>query len=239
MRIAFVQRAWLRIRYYWKSLSFFQVLLRVCIDGCAKLGLRIEPYYVMAEGLCLGAFSWDEQDFTEYEFRLLTERDMKALATLPDRAPSEEELNQRLREGKHCFGALHHGEVVAFTWWSFTECSFESSSLFALHVNEAYLFDAYTTEAFRGSGIAPYLRYRCYQTLAQVGREHCYSITVAFNHPALRFKQKLHAQITQLNVLIEILWRWRRHSPLKRYPFRWPETHSVIPFAPGPGANSL
>jgi GNAT superfamily N-acetyltransferase len=201
------------------------------IDGCAKLGLRIEPYYLMAEGLSLGTFSGRAEDFAEYEFRFLKERDMEALAALPGRTPSEAELIQRLQEGKCCFGVFYQGEVVAFTWWNLTECLFESYPVFALQAHEAYVFDTYTVEAYRGNGIAPYLRYRCHYELVQLGRKYCYSITVVLNQPALRFKQKLHVQIIQLNVLIEILRRWRWHFTLKVYPFRWPETKGTTSFA--------
>lgn len=227
----FVNRTWLKVRYYWKSLSFFQLLIRVLIDGCAKLGLRIEPYYLMAEGLRLGTFAWSKKDFIEYEFRFLTERDMRALASLPGRTSSEAELIQRLREGKRCFGAFYHGEVVAFTWWNLAECLFGLYPVLALQPHEVYLFDAYTLEACRGNGIAPYLRYRCYQEAVQLGREHCYSITVALNQSALRFKQKLGAQFVQLSVFIEILRRWRWHFTLKVYPFRWSETKRATSFA--------
>lgn len=234
---AFINRTWLKVRYYWKSLPFFQLLVRVLIDGCAKLGLRIEPYYLMADWLRLEGVAGKAQDFAGYEFRLLTERDMNAIAALPGRTPSAAELIQRLREGKRCFGAFQNGGIAAFTWWNLTECLFESHPLFALQSNEAYLFDSYTVEAFRGNGLAPYLRHCSHQELARLGRDHCYSITVALNLPALRFKQKLHAQIVHLGVFIEILRRWRWNCTLKSYPFRWPETTRAPSFASDRGLN--
>jgi GNAT superfamily N-acetyltransferase len=219
----FAHRAWHKVHYYWKSLSFLQLLVRIVIDGCAKLGLRIEPYYLMAEGLSLGTCTWDTQDFADYEFRFLTEREMPALTALPGRTLSEPELVQRLRDGGKCFAALSHGEIIAFTWWSLSECRFELHPLFVLQPNEAYLFDAYTLEACRGNGLAPYLRYRCYQELARLGREHCYSITVMLNQPALHFKQKLGARIVHLGLFIEVLRYWRGNFTLKPYVFYWPD----------------
>ncbi len=47
-------RTWIKIRYYMRGLPPHQALLRVLIDGCAKLGVRIEPFHVVVEGLALG-----------------------------------------------------------------------------------------------------------------------------------------------------------------------------------------
>ena len=153
----------------------------------------------------------------DYEVKFLTADDMPALATIPGRLPTEDDLQQRLREGKRCLGIRHQGAPVVFIWCDIDTCGFEEYPLFRLQANEAYLFDAYTVETARGGGLAPFMRYRLYEELARLGRERYYSITVFFNTPAARFKAKLGARILELRVLVELFRRWRVHRVLRRY----------------------
>jgi GNAT superfamily N-acetyltransferase len=210
-------RTWLKVRYYWRSLPVYGFVVRVLIDGLAKLGLRIEPYYLMVEGIKGSSLPPPIEALAKCEFGFLGPQDMKAIAAIPDRQFSEEDLMGRLEEGKKCFGAKYRGAVVAFSWCNFTECAFEMHRLFSLRDDEAYLFDAYTVEAFRGKGIAPYLRSCWYQELEKVGRTKCYSITVALNAAAAQFKNKLQAQVVELRVFVEVLRTWRFHSSLWKY----------------------
>lgn len=210
-------RSWLKIRYYHKGLPWYGLVLRVLIDGLSKLGLRIEPYYLMLEGVPAGGLPHLESGLNDYTLGFLEPQDMKALAAIPGRVFSEKELLRRLQEGNRCLGVTYHCEIVAFTWCDLEDCAFEQHRLFSLQENEAYLFDAYTVESFRGRDIAPSMRYRCYQELAKLGRERCYSITVMLNTPAANFKKKLGAQVLELDVFVELLRKWRFHYPLKRY----------------------
>jgi len=210
-------RTWVKIRYYIRGLLPHQALLRVLIDGCAKLGVRIEPFHVVVEGLAFGRPPSVESLMDNYEVKFLTADDMPALATIPGRLPAEDDLQQRLREGKRCLGIMHQETPVAFTWCDIDACHFEEYPLFRLQANEAYLFDAYTVETARGGGLAPFMRYRLYEELARLGRERCYSITVLFNTPAARFKAKLGARIIELHVMIELFKWWRIHRVLCRY----------------------
>jgi hypothetical protein len=132
---------------------------------------------------------------------------MPVIAALPGRTLSLQDLLSRLQGGKLCLGVKHRGAVAAFTWCSLTEGTIGSYRLFSLQEREAYLFDAYTMEQFRGVGLAPYLRYRCYEELAKLGRPRCYSITAVWNASATRFKGKLGAQIVELGVLARAIER--------------------------------
>jgi GNAT superfamily N-acetyltransferase len=154
-------------------------------------------------------------ELAEYEIGFLGPGDMRALAAIPGRRPSSETLLSRLREGKLCIGARYRGEIVAFTWCNLTECEMVSHRLFSLKEHEAYLFDAYTLEQFRGRGIAPHLRYRCYEELAKLGRDQCYSITAVWNPSAAKFKKKLGARVLELGMLVTLFHRRRFHVPLR------------------------
>jgi len=206
-----------RIRYYRSSVPLPGLVHQVLFDVLAKMGLLILPYHLVAEGMRNAGPRPSAGKLAEYEFGFLGPHDMKAIANIPGRRLSLAQLLSTLQEGKLCFGAQYRGEVVAFTWCNLTEGTLWSHRVFPLKEHEAYLFDAYTLEHFRGIGIAPYLRYRCYEELAKLGRDQCYSITAVWNAPAARFKEKLGAQVLELGILVSLFRRWRFHVRLRDY----------------------
>jgi len=165
------------------------LLLQIFIDVLAKMDILIQPYHLVAEGLGNAGPQPVAGGVAEYALGFLGPHDMQAIATIPGRGLSLESLLSRLQEGKLCFGAKYHGEVVAFTWCNLTEGTIWSYRVFPLKEHEAFLFDTHTVERFRGRGIAPYLHYRCRKELAKFGRDQCYSITAVWNPSAAKFKK--------------------------------------------------
>ncbi len=206
-----LQRTWQRIRYYRSGLPWYGMALRIAIDGFSKLGLRFEPYQIFLESLENAPPPDAPPNLGGLETGFLLASDMREVAIMPARSLSEEDLKGRLKSGSLCFGIKHRGAIVAFTWCNLTECTIEKHRLFLLREDEASLFDAYTLESFRGHGLAPFMRYLCYEEMAALGRKRCYSVTIIFNRPAARFKQKLGAQIVNAGVYVELLGRWRLH----------------------------
>ena len=203
-----LKRTQSKLRYYRKGLPVYGLVCRVLLDTLAKVGVLISPYYLVLEGLQNGRLPHLEKGFEEYDFGFLGPQDMNALAAIPGRISSEADLLQRLAKGDKCFGVRYRADIVAFSWCNFSSYAFEKQKALPLQENEVYLFDAHTIEQFRGVGIAPAMRYRCYQELAKLGKERCYSITIAFNTPAMHFKQKLNAQVLELAVYVELWGRW-------------------------------
>jgi len=110
----------------------------------------------------------------------------------------------------------HGGVLVAFTWCDFENFSFESFC-YDLSEDEAYLFDMYTLEAYRGKGVAPYLRYQFYRELALQGKKRLYSVSDCFNTPGIKFKLKLNARIIELGLLVELFGKWQFGRIIKKY----------------------
>ncbi|MGI9043014.1 MAG: GNAT family N-acetyltransferase, partial [Gemmatimonadaceae bacterium] len=142
--------------------------------------------------------------------------DMAELALMPGRDLAEADLQARLASGQMCLGARHRGSVVAFTWCNLRQCMIERHALFELRDDEASLFDAYTVESFRGRDLARWMRYRCYEELAAMGRRRCYSVTIVFNTPAVRFKQKLGAKVIGRGVYVDLVARSQFHFGVQR-----------------------
>ena len=204
--------------HYVRRLPPLRLLLRLALDGVAKLGVLIEPYYLVLElvperrrDVVSG------EDHGELVFGFLDENEVRVTASYPDRVIPEERLLQRLAEGKKCLAAKRGDTIVAFHWIDLDECRIGSYHLFALRGDEAYLFDGYTVESFRGRGIAPALRTRAYSELARAGRTRCYSITAMLNPAAGAFKRKLGARPLELGIHFSLFSRWRSHVVLRRY----------------------
>lgn len=206
-----------KLRYYRQGFSWPGMVGRVLLETLGKAGIIISPTYLVLEGLGGKSLPHLEQKFADDEFGFLDAPDMKPLAAMPERHFSEEELLRRLAEGQKCFGVKRNGQIVAFTWCSMAPYAFADRQAFPLQQNEAYLFDAYTVSHVRGSGIAPVLRYRCYQELAKLGRDRCYSLTAFSNTPAMNFKKKLGAQILELRLYVELWGRWWWSIQLRDY----------------------
>ena len=178
---------------------------RLLLDGLGRLHLRIIPYYVHREGLFRGnhgALSV-RPVAGDYECRFLDAADMASVAAMPGAQNPEEWLLTMLGDGLRCFGMLHAGRPAAVTWCDCTEARYFGVRR-TLNDNEAYLTGACTHPAYRGKGIAPYIRYRMYEELAARGRNRLSSVTLYWNLPSFRFKQKLNAQINEKRLYMQL-----------------------------------
>lgn len=194
-------------------------LTRLVLEVFAKFGFNLRPFVLFREGL----FNLTSEDpvpgLDGYEMKYLGAEDMTTIAALagqPGRNIPEDDLHQRLLAGNSCLAAFQNEEMAAFIWCDLNYCTFPAYP-FAIKDNEAYLFDAYTFQPFRGKGLAPALRYRLYQDLAKAGRDNCYSITDSLNRPSIKFKQKLKAQKVISGVYLVLFHRWHFTLFLKRH----------------------
>jgi hypothetical protein len=183
----------------------------VALDRLSDWGFEIRPYYLYREGL----FGNEAKDFgsrfADYQTVFLTLEDMALIAGIDGRTQVETILRERLERGQKCLAIKDQGQIAAFTWINLKESDYKPCR-FLLQSNEAYLYDAHTVKAFRGKGLAPYLRLRCYEALEKMGRETFYSFSDAFNFPAIKFKKKLNARSLKLGLYILLFkryfWSW-------------------------------
>lgn len=184
---------------------------RLILEILAKAGINLRPFVLLRESIFEVKPRPPEPEFADAETRYLDEADMPAIASLsdlPGRSVTEDELRDRLLAGNKCIGLTLNGELAAFSWCDYEQCSFLGYP-FKLKSNEVYLFDAYTLVAFRGKGLGPYIRCRLYENLASQGRDVCYSISDRFNRPSLRFKEKLNARWLVSGIYLVLFSRWR------------------------------
>ncbi len=184
------------------------------VEAPAAFDIRITPYYFYAEGLDrMGSPDWGDR-FDGFEVSRATEHDFRRMAELPDRRVGLDYYRRQLADGGGCLVVRREGRLAAFTWWNTRRVKF-AGHVFRLDDDEAYLRDAYTCREFRGRGIALFARYHSYLELAKERRTRLYSVSEAFNTPAVRFKKKVGAERVDTGVWIRWFgrwdWFWRRH----------------------------
>lgn len=188
------------------------------LDIYGKAGFHIYSYYLFMEDIS-DAFRHVPKTPSLITVRFLGPDDMAQIGSIPERNIREPALQRRLQEGKLCFGLLYDETIIAFVWCNLEACHFRVNP-FPLAENEAYIFDGYTCNNYRGAGLASYMRYYLYQEMKKKGKRFLYSVAITFNKPALRFKEKLNSRIMGKGLSILFLKRWylvSRFTPRREY----------------------
>jgi hypothetical protein len=198
-----------------RTIRYRLVLHKMNERVLARLGIKIEFYYWLQEGLVAAMPPGLGDGLEDYTLTVFGPEEVRAIASLlPWRG--ETDLLQQLQRGNRCFGLKHQGQIAAFVWCDLNECSYRWHRV-PLRDNEAYLYDQFTLDAFRGRNLAPYLRYRTHDALRRIGRDIFYSATQSFNSSALRLKEKLGGRLLWLAVGIDLFGKVQRHYILRRY----------------------
>ena len=180
------------------------------------IGIDLSPFYLFQEGINFTEMPEIKGINQEYSFELMGPGDMKAIGAINYYGYSEEKLLKLLESGEQCLGIKHNDEIAAFMWVKFDELNFKLTHI-KLKSNEAYLWFMYTRESYRGNNLAPYLRYKSYKMLKEMGREKLYSISDVFNSPAVIFKKKLNAKKIKLILFVQLFKKIQRSYTLKSY----------------------
>ncbi len=195
------------LRHVWERFRH-EPPAQLLLDGLGRLGVSIQPFYLFEETLPADGPPVVDAALRPAVVRQLGPDDMRAVAAVPWRGLSEAFFLARLRQGNGCLGLFDQGRLAAFTWYDTKECNYQGW-IFPLRQDEAYLFDAFTLAPWRGKGVAPHLRHRVYQILAEQGRTKFYSVSIRTNQAAIRFKQKLGASRVARGWVVELFGRWR------------------------------
>ncbi|MCK5707823.1 MAG: hypothetical protein KAI43_09225 [Candidatus Aureabacteria bacterium] len=177
--------------------------------------LWFTPYYIVQEGIGEIVIPEAKCDLSDYSLEFFEPVDMKAIGE-EKCGYSEERMIAMLEEGKKCYGMKFNGEIAVFMWIDLKECHYRPSRV-PLEKSEAYLFHMYTMYPHRGKNLAPYLRYKCYEMLREMGRDTFYSVTEYFNSASMKFKQKLKAKPLKLIFYIELFRKLRWSFTIKKY----------------------
>lgn len=190
------------------------LLLHSILHMFGRKGIRIYPYYLIKEKTDVANLPAIRGNIEEYASDFLDSRDLDTLEQNDEFKGKKAEFQKRLDKGNKCVCLKHQGQIVAHSWFHLEECRF-IDSLFELNEDEAYLFDMYTLKSYRGKNIAPFLRYKSYEALKNMGRDSLYSISEIFNAPAVKFKKKLNAEFLGSYLLIDLFRKWKWNLRIK------------------------
>lgn len=181
-----------------------------------RIGFEFSPYYLYLDGISGGTIPEIKGGDKDYSCELLKTEDMKFIGAINYAGFTEEKLLAFLQAGEKCIGIKHKGVIAGFMWANFTGFSYKATEI-QLKSNEAYLWFGYTTEPYRGKNLAPYLRYKSYAMLKEMGKDSLYSISDYFNTPAVKFKKKLNTKKLKLILFIQLFKKYHWSFTLKSY----------------------
>jgi hypothetical protein len=200
---------------YIQALKYHKLLLFLS-HVIARLGFEIKPFYLTQEfpGSVSPMAQPSGLESVVYVCLSLPELEKLLAATEYKNVAAEQEK----LTGEDClyYALVKDGQIMSLTACNLKRCHSDLSP-FPLEPDEAYLFGARTLNKYRGMNLAPYLRYKVYQSLAELGRHRLYSLTEYFNKPALTFKKKMNARHLKLQVLVQIFHIFRVTLTLKKY----------------------
>lgn len=179
----------------------YGLLMQRILGRLKRVGLDINPYYLIREGLLTDEMTWPELA-TDFPGSMLEKDDIPAVAACTNWV-TVDLIHDRLSKGHLCMVLKCEGKIAGYTWAEFAGISNVECD-FVLRSGEAYLYDAFIVPDYRGRGLAPYMRFECYERLRKVDKHTFYSISDYFNRPAIRFKQKLNAELIRLYLQVKV-----------------------------------
>jgi hypothetical protein len=205
--LSLMQKIGIKIRY--------GMVLQVIKNRIGRLGIDIVPYIFFQEGTVEVKMPEIKGSVSDYQFEFLGQTDMKTISE-SNSGFMEEEYLGFLADGGICLGMKLGNQIAAFMWINIKERGFKET-IIPLKSDEAYLWNMYTMESFRGINLAPYLRYKSYELLKGMGRDKLYSISEYFNTPAIKFKLKLNAKRLRLGLYIKLFKKYHWDITLRSY----------------------
>lgn len=193
---------------------FYGLSVHYLLDRLSSLGIGFRPFFIVEEGSLPLDGERLKTSISPFTPCFLTEDEIRQIAHNPEVGYKEEEFMIRIEKGCKCFGLKHHSELLAYMWCNFSRC--ESYISYKLEENEVYLFDAWTFKEYRGKNLAPILRDCLYTHLKKMGYKRFYSVSDAFNSPALKFKEKLGAKNLKLMLHMNIVKKIQTNILLKK-----------------------
>lgn len=130
-------------------------------------------------------------------------------------AAGPDDAARRLAKGDRCLVARHDGRIVGAMWGSTVRAwSPYLGRDLPLAAGEAYQFDAYTSPAVRGRGIAPALSVAWLSCLRDEGCSAAVRATLPENTAALRAHAKAGYRVTEI---VRSVWLgpWRLHCAVR------------------------
>ena len=195
-----------------KKSSLRKRILPALLRRMTWVGVRIDPFITVSEGETAVEIPEPPDSFS---FNFLTAANVEDLIRL-EPGTEREKLDTWFREGKLCYGVWDNARLIGKMWCDLEEFNYPPNFR-KLADDEVYLYAAFTDPEYRGQGLAPMMRAKCYASLQEIGRSRFCSYTDYFNTAARRFKFKLGAREEALRIYLELFKKWSKTLTLRHY----------------------
>ncbi|WP_181363967.1 GNAT family N-acetyltransferase [Algibacter marinivivus] len=202
------------LKKYWNVISngLFLFGLRNRLE---QIGININPYYWVEEEFAPCMEPRIKNDTSKYTLKDLSLKEVE-LVIEHHSAKDKAKLIKGFKNGQLCVGLENNGEIASFMFVEFNDFEHRGRA-FKLKPNEAYLFNMWTFQNYRGKNLAPYLRYQTYRMLEKKGIDVKYSITQYFNKSSIKFKNKLNSKNHYLFLSVGLFNIFKWNFTLKKY----------------------
>jgi len=112
-----------------------------------------------------------------------------------------------MKAGSKCLGLIGDGMVLSYLWVSDRMQYLGLKRM--LKKNECYFYNSVTKPEERGKGYAEILRAKSYEILKKQGKDTFYSVTDLKNKSALRFKEKIGAEVIERYTYVKF-WKYEK-----------------------------
>ena len=163
-----------------------------------ELGLRTVPVVPLPPGVSLEPLGKDE--ISDY------------LGLRPEVQAAH--VSQRFQRRHLCFSARFEGRVIAASWVALEQAWIDYLDCeFPLAEGEAYIYDAFTSERWRGCGLGSALSTHITRHLLERGLKKSWRAVMPENHEAVALQVKLGSRpVLLLKTLRLGRWTWRGRS---------------------------
>jgi hypothetical protein len=184
-----------------------------------RIGIQITPYYLTSESPLDETQIKCTPKINPLECSFISEPEISRLYSSPELKNLDVDLAGHQNGDGQCFVLKHGNDILAYMWCNLHR--FEGPFLrFPMQENEAFIFGVRTLSDYQGMNLAPFLRYRLYQNLAQRGYTNFFLLTEYFNAPAMKVGQKLNARRLKLALFISIFHKLKWNINLKNFSTR-------------------
>ncbi len=181
----------------------------------ARIGINIMPYYWVKEEVHNCEEPKIKGNVADYKLRNLNLEELTLICKDIDNFIMDDLIDD-FKNCDLCIGLENNKEIAAYMFIGLNGFDFKYRKIEILE-NEAYLFNMWTFHSFRGRNLAPYLRFKSYELLNEMGRDTKYSITEYFNKSSIKFKNKLNSKHLQLYLYIELFGTIKKHFLIRSY----------------------
>jgi hypothetical protein len=205
---------------YWtnkiKEITKHHLMLLYASYALNKIGLHITPFYLTQEFSQIKPPVLKLNNIDNVQYTMLTSQDIEKLFTNPEFKYSIRDRKTFIDDNCLCYALVQDDEIMSVMWCNLKEINNLLLTI-PLKQDEAYLCGMKTHTKYKGLSLAPYLRYKVYQSLSEMGRLKLYSLTEYLNKSSKRFKEKLEARHIMLYIHVQLSHVFDKRFALKKY----------------------